>query len=232
MLAGTVAVVGLPERRQVDARQPPHGPPRDAWCTSSPGVTRDRKEVDVEWNGKRFRLVDTGGIDVEGPGIAKDVAAQARFAVAEADLVLFVVDSQIGHRAGRRGGRRHPAPRQGADDRRGQQGRGGGRGASRAVEFHALGLGDPVPVSAIHGTGSGDLLDLIVDRAGRDPGRRARGGRDRRDRRRHPRPSQRRQVEPAQRARRRAAGDRLRGAGHDARLHRHAPGARRHRRTA
>jgi GTP-binding protein len=141
---------------------------REAVVHEQPGVTRDRKDVDVEWNGRRFRLVDTGGIDVEGPGIAREVTAQARQAVAEADLVLFVVDTRIGIGPGDEEVaailRRAKVPTivvankaESAVVER------------DAVEFHALGLGDPVPVSGLHGTGSGDLLDLIVERLAEIP---------------------------------------------------------------
>jgi GTPase len=128
----------------------------------TPGVTRDRKEIVADWNGRRFRLIDTGGVDVADPSpITRSIVEQARAAIAEADLILFVVDARAGITPGdeelaailRRA--RKPVfllankiddPRQDA----------------LALEFHWLGLGDPVPLSAQHGHGTGDLLDAIV----------------------------------------------------------------------
>jgi GTPase len=161
-MLGTVAVVGYPNVGKSTLVNRLAGR-RETVVHERPGVTRDRKEVEAEWNGKRFRLVDTGGIDLEGPGIARDVADQARQAVAEADLVLFVLDTRIGIGPGDEEVaailRRAKVPTivvaNKAESPAVEQ---------AAVEFHALGLGDPVPVSGIHGTGSGDLLDLIVER--------------------------------------------------------------------
>jgi GTP-binding protein len=136
---------------------------REAVVFETPGVTRDRKEVLCEWNGERFGLVDTGGVDVADPSpITRQVARQARQAVDEADLVLFVVDARAGITPGdeevadilRRSGKRVVVLANKVDD------------PSRdleAVEFHRLGLGEPFPVSAVHGHGTGDLLDLVVE---------------------------------------------------------------------
>lgn len=167
-LAGVVAVVGYPNVGKSTLVNRLAGR-RDAVVHEEAGVTRDRKEIEAEWNGARIRLVDTGGIDLgdEVP-LATEVAEQARVAIAEADLVLFVVDARAGVTAGdlevadilRRA--RVPvllvANKAEGSDR-----------AVEALEFHALGLGDPVPVSAIHGSGSGDLLDLIVARLAEIP---------------------------------------------------------------
>ncbi|HEU0336062.1 MAG TPA: ribosome biogenesis GTPase Der [Gaiellaceae bacterium] len=137
---------------------------RAAVVHETPGVTRDRKEVLAEWAGTQFRLVDTGGVDEadEGP-YGPAIAEQARAAVAEADLVLFVVDARAGItpgdeelaailRAARRPvilvANKLDDPRRDAE----------------ALEFHRLGLGDPVPLSALHGHGTGDLLDDVVAR--------------------------------------------------------------------
>ena len=122
-------------------------------------MTRDRKELLCEWNGTWFRLIDTGGVDAEDTGpFGPKIAAQARIAVEEADLVLFVVDTRAGVTPGDEElatilrTARKPVivlankiddPRRDGD----------------ALEFHRLGLGDPVPISALHGHGSGDLLD-------------------------------------------------------------------------
>ena len=121
----------LPERRQVDAHQPPRRAAARRSCTRCPGVTRDRKDVDVEWNGRRFRLVDTGGIDVEGPRHrprGHEAGAPGR---GRGGPGAVRARHPHRHRAGRRGDRRDPAAREGADDRRGQQGRVRGRGARR-----------------------------------------------------------------------------------------------------
>ncbi len=146
---------------------------RQAVVFETPGVTRDRKEIVCEWSGRKFLLVDTGGVDLaDSSPLTRQVAEQARRAVAEADLVLFVVDAQSGITPGdeeiadilRRSGKPVVLLANKVDD------------PSRdiaALEFHALGLGDPVPVSAVHGHNTGDLLDRIVaelERAG-NPGR-------------------------------------------------------------
>src|SRR5919199_1271575 len=95
-LLGTVAIVGFPNvgkstlvNRLTESRS--------AVVHETPGVTRDRKELVAEWAGKRFLLVDTGGVDIVDPDpITRSVADQAREAVAEADLVVFVVDTRAG----------------------------------------------------------------------------------------------------------------------------------------
>src|SRR6187200_2444771 len=95
-LAGTVAIVGFPNvgkstlvNRLTETRA--------AVVHETPGVTRDRKELEVEWNGRRFLVIDTGGIDIaDDAEITRSIADQAREAVEEADLVLFVVDARIG----------------------------------------------------------------------------------------------------------------------------------------
>jgi GTPase len=129
-----------------------------------PGTTRDRLYGTVEWNGVEFTLVDTGGIGLEVEGdIMAGTLAQAQEAMAEADVIVLVADAQVG-----------PVP---ADSdlalllRRTQKpvllaiNKAESRRQALGVgEFHELGLGEPVPISAIHGTGTGDLLDLILDR--------------------------------------------------------------------
>src|SRR3954462_471170 len=95
-LLGTVAIVGFPNvgkstlvNRLTQTRA--------AVVHETPGVTRDRKELVCEWNGRRFLLIDTGGVDVADPSpITRSIADQARAAVAEADLVIFVVDARAG----------------------------------------------------------------------------------------------------------------------------------------
>ena len=160
-LAGTVAVVGFPNvgkstlvNRLTESR--------DAVVHETPGVTRDRKEVVADWNGRRFRLIDTGGVDVADPSpITRSIADQARAAIAEADLVLFVVDARAGITPGdeelaailRRARKPVLLLANKIDDPRQD---------ALALEFHRLGLGDPVPLSALHGHGTGDLLDAVV----------------------------------------------------------------------
>jgi GTPase len=133
---------------------------------AEPGVTRDRKRVASEWNGYPFELIDTGGVDLEDDAeLAREVQRQAREAIAEADLVLLVVDARAGLRAG---DAELAALLRGADvpvivvankvDRPGDN--------YSAAEFHGLGLGDPVAVSAAHGLGTGDLLDRVVEALG------------------------------------------------------------------
>ena len=107
-LLGTVAIVGFPNVGKSTLVNRLSGT-RAAVVHETPGVTRDRKELVCEWNGKRFLLIDTGGVDIADPTpITRSIADQAREAVAEADLVLFVVDAQRRDHAGRRGGRADP----------------------------------------------------------------------------------------------------------------------------
>jgi GTPase len=160
-LFGTVAVVGFPNvgKSTLVNRL---SATREAVVFETPGVTRDRKEVVAEWGGKRFILGDTGGVDVaDSSPLTRQVVEQAERAVAEADLVLFVTDTKLGITPGdqeiaallRRTHKPVVVVANKVDD------------PSRdvdALEFHALGLGDPVPVSSMHGLGSGDLLDRIV----------------------------------------------------------------------
>jgi len=160
-LLGTVAIVGFPNvgkstlvNRLTESR--------DAVVHETPGVTRDRKELVADWNGRRFRLIDTGGVDIADPApITRSIADQARAAIAEADLVLFVVDARAGVMPGdeelaailRRARKPVLLLANKIDDPRQD---------ALAFEFHRLGLGDPIPVSAQHGHGTGDLLDAVV----------------------------------------------------------------------
>src|SRR5205814_7697553 len=119
-------------------------------------------ELVCEWNGKRFLLVDTGGVDIaDKTPITRSIATQAREAVGEADLVLFLLDAQIGITPGdeevaqilRESHRPVLVLANKIDDPTQEP---------FALELHRLGLGDPMPISGLHGTGSGDLLDRIV----------------------------------------------------------------------
>jgi len=137
---------------------------RQAVVEDVPGVTRDRVTYDANWRGRAFTLVDTGGWEpsVEGtPALAARVAAQARVAVDAADAVLFVVDAIVGATDAdgavaavlRRSGKPVVLAANKVDDAPGE---------SEVHSLWSLGLGEPIPVSALHGRGSGDLLDAIL----------------------------------------------------------------------
>ncbi len=157
----TVAVVGFPNVGKSTLVNRLVGG-TEAVTAAEPGVTRDRKRLATEWNGVAFELIDTGGIDLADEAeLARDVQAQARLAIAEADAVLMVVDGRAGLRAGDaelartlRGAEVPVLVVVNKADRPDDHG--------IAAEFHALGLGEPHAVSATHGLGSGDLLDAIV----------------------------------------------------------------------
>jgi GTPase len=135
---------------------------REAVTDAEPGVTRDRRALTCEWNGLRFDLVDTGGVDLaDSDELARAVQAQARAAIEEAELVLLVVDARAGLGPGeaeladllRRSDRPVLVVANKIDRLEDEP---------LAAELNALGLGEPVPVSATHGLGTGDLLDQIV----------------------------------------------------------------------
>lgn len=137
---------------------------REAVVHEQPGVTRDRKEIETDWNGRRFLLVDTGGVDMEESGdLARAVQEQARYAMSDSALIVLVVDARAGLRPGdaelAQELRRSPVPVVVAANKVD-----GPTALPDAAEFHALGLGDPVAVSAQHGLGTGDLLDRIAER--------------------------------------------------------------------
>ncbi|HLH67198.1 MAG TPA: ribosome biogenesis GTPase Der [Solirubrobacteraceae bacterium] len=135
---------------------------REALVHERAGVTRDRKELRCDWNGRSLTLIDTGGIDLEDRGsLAVQVREQARAALSECDVAVLVVDARAGLRPGDaelagllRGA---PVPVLVAANKIDVAG-----DLPAAAEFHALGLGEPVPVSAAQGLGTGDLLDRIV----------------------------------------------------------------------
>ncbi len=156
----TVAVVGRPNVGKSTLVNRFVGR-REAIVEERPGVTRDRKELVCEWAGRRFRVIDTGGwIDTEEP-LAKQVSAQAERAMTEADLILAVVDSTVGiteedvqiARILQKSQRPVILVANKVDDERRE---------ADAWRLQRLGLGDPVPVSAIHGRRSGDLLDAVI----------------------------------------------------------------------
>ena len=161
-LIGTVAIVGFPNVGKSTLVNRLTGT-RAAVVHATPGVTRDRKELVCEWRSRRFLLVDTGGVDVaDASPITRSVAEQAREAVSEADLVLLVVDAQAGVTPGdeevaqilREARKPVLVLANKIDDPRND---------ALALELHRLGLGNPIPVSALHGHGTGDLLDAVVD---------------------------------------------------------------------
>ena len=162
----TVAVVGFPNVGKSTLVNRLVGG-SEAVTAAEPGVTRDRKRLASEWNGVAFELIDTGGIDLEDEAeLARDVQSQARLAIAEADAVLMVVDGRAGLRAGDaelaktlRGGEVPVLVAVNKADRPNDFG--------VTAEFHGLGLGEPLPLSATHGLGTGDLLDAIVAAARR-----------------------------------------------------------------
>ena len=134
---------------------------REAVVEDVPGVTRDRVSYDATWNGRAFTVVDTGGWDPDARGLAERIAAQAEVAVSLADAVMFVVDSTVGItdtdeavvRILRKSGRPVVLAANKVDDQRAE---------AEAYGLWNLGLGEPYPVSALHGRGSGDLLDAIL----------------------------------------------------------------------
>jgi GTP-binding protein len=134
---------------------------REAVVADKPGVTRDRVSYPAEWAGRRFMLVDTGGWEVDVAGIESKVAEQAEVAISLADAVVFVVDAAVGATATdervvellRRSGKPVVLCANKVD---------GASGEADATYLWALGLGEPHPVSALHGRGTGDLLDAAV----------------------------------------------------------------------
>jgi GTP-binding protein len=136
---------------------------RAAVVHETPGVTRDRKELVCEWNGKQFLLIDTGGVDIaDATPMTRAIAEQARAAVAEADLVLFVVDAKAGITPGDeeiaqilREARKPTLVLANKIDDPAKD--------SLAYDLHRLGLGDPISVSGLHGYGTGDLLDEVLE---------------------------------------------------------------------
>ncbi len=158
-----VAVVGYPNVGKSSLINRLSGS-REAVVHERPGVTRDRNEVGCEWNGLEFALIDTGGVDFhdEDP-LSGSIRDQARAGIADAQVAMLVVDARAGLRPG--------------DEEMAELLRRSGVPAilaankidavadiPLAAEFHRLGLGEPLPVSATQGLGSGDLLDRLVQR--------------------------------------------------------------------
>ena len=163
-----VAIVGFPNVGKSTLVNRLSGT-REAVVHPESGVTRDRKEIETEWNGRRFLLVDTGGVDLEEEDdMARAVQTQARNAMGEAAVVVLVVDARTGIRPG---DTEIAAELRGADvpvllaankidDI---------RNSAEAAEFYALGLGDPIAVSATQGLGTGDLLDAVAEHLAETP---------------------------------------------------------------
>ncbi|MDQ4055087.1 MAG: ribosome biogenesis GTPase Der [Actinomycetota bacterium] len=134
---------------------------REAVVEDVPGVTRDRVSYDAHWNGRAFTVVDTGGWDPDARGMAERIKAQAEVAVGLADAVLFVVDATVGITDAdeavvkilRTSGKPVILAANKVDDARAE---------AEAYGLWNLGLGEPWPVSALHGRGSGDLLDAVL----------------------------------------------------------------------
>src|SRR5919206_1297635 len=162
-LIGTVAIVGFPNVGKSTLVNRLTGT-RAAVVHETSGTTRDRKELVCEWNGKRFLLIDTGGVDIAGRDqITRQIADQARSAIDDADLIVFMVDAQAGITPGdeelaeilRVARKPVLVVANKIDDP---------AGGWHALAFHRLGLGDPFPLSAMHGHNTGDLLDELVER--------------------------------------------------------------------
>jgi GTP-binding protein len=135
---------------------------REAVVHETAGVTRDRKELATEWNGRRLTLIDTGGVDLDDrDALARQVQDQARAALADAAAVVLVVDAKAGSRPGDHDLadllRRSDLPVLVAANKIDTV-----ADLPLAAEFHGLGLGEPIAVSAAHGIGTGDLLDRIA----------------------------------------------------------------------
>jgi GTP-binding protein len=160
-LLGTVAIVGYPNAGKSTLINRLTST-RAAVVHETSGTTRDRKELVCEWAGKQFLLIDTGGVDVTSKdAVSRSIVDQARAAIAEADLVLLVVDARAGVTPGDeelaeilRVSKKHVIVLANKIDDPSQE--------ALALDLHRLGLGDPVPLSGMHGHGTGDLLDDIV----------------------------------------------------------------------
>ncbi len=157
-----VAVVGYPNAGKSTLVNRLAGR-REAVEHDQPGATRDRKEIPCEWNGRSFMLIDTGGVDLAaGDSISRAVQQQAREAIADADVILHVVDARAGLGPGdaevasllRRANRPVIVVANKLD---------AASADYLSAELHGLGLGEPIAVSSTHGLGTGDLLDRIVE---------------------------------------------------------------------
>ncbi len=162
-----VAVVGYPNVGKSSLVNRLTGS-REAVVHERAGITRDRKELSTEWNGRRFTLIDTGGMDfADADPIAGSIREQAQAALADAQVALLVVDAKGGLRPGDEEMadllRRRRLPVVVAANKVDAVG-----DVPLAAEFHRLGLGEPLAVSATQGLGTGDLLDRLVELLGED----------------------------------------------------------------
>jgi GTPase len=162
-----VAVVGYPNVGKSSLVNRLTGS-REAVVHERPGITRDRKELATEWNGRRFTLIDTGGMDfADADPISGSIREQAQAALADAQVALLVVDAKGGLRPGDEEMadllRRRRLPVVVAANKVDAVG-----DVPLAAEFHRLGLGEPLAVSATQGLGTGDLLDRLVELLGED----------------------------------------------------------------
>jgi len=162
-----VAVVGYPNVGKSSLVNRLSGS-REAVVHERPGITRDRKEIATEWNGRRFTLIDTGGMDREDPDpVSGSIREQAQAALSEAQVALFVFDAKAGLRPGDEELadllRRSKMPVVVAANKIDAA-----TDIPLAAEAHRLGFGDPMAVSAAQGLGTGDLLDRLVELLGED----------------------------------------------------------------
>jgi GTP-binding protein len=157
-----VAVVGFPNAGKSTLVNRLAGG-REAVTDAEPGVTRDRRALECEWNGLSFDLIDTGGVDLaDSDELARAVQSQAQAAIEDAEVILLVVDARSGLGPGdaeladllRRSGRPVVVAANKVDQQQHEV---------LTAELHGLGLGEPMPVSATHGLGTGDLLDRLVE---------------------------------------------------------------------
>ncbi len=156
-----VAVVGYPNAGKSTLVNRLAGG-REAVTHSEPGVTRDRKEIATEWNGTPITLIDTGGVDMAAEdSLSRAVQHQAREAIADADAIVHVVDARAGLGPGDAEVaallRAAPQPVLLVANKVDDPG-----DVHLLAELHGLGLGEPLPVSATHGLGTGDLLDRVT----------------------------------------------------------------------
>lgn len=156
----TVAVIGRPNVGKSTLVNRMIGR-REAIVEDTPGVTRDRVKYEAEWNGRRFFLIDTGGWEVKPEGISEKITAGAEAAIKDSDLVMFVVDAQVGALDEdqslvdllRKSGKKVILVGNKIDNAEDE---------SDGYALWNLGLGEPHFVSALHGRGSGDLLDFLI----------------------------------------------------------------------
>jgi len=160
-MSSVVAIVGRPNVGKSTLMNRIIGR-REAIVEERPGVTRDRKEVEASWLSRSFTLIDTGGWITGGDALDEKVSRQSEQAMSEADVILFVLDSTVGITEEdaqvasllRKRDKSVVVVANKVDDRNHE---------SAAWELVSLGLGDPSTISALHGRGTGDLLDRVIE---------------------------------------------------------------------